>query len=108
MAAHLLITACLIAEPHTCSEIEVPGVVLEDVVSCSHKSHDIVEKWQNDHKDQYLAIAAKCLKVSLDNPAASNASGANAGGAKDGASGGSNGEPAAKPDDSSKTEPTQQ
>ncbi len=107
MAAHLLITACLIAEPHTCSEIEVPGVVLEDVVSCSQKSHGIVEKWQNDHKDQYLAIAAKCLKAS-DNPAASNASGANAGGAKDSASGGSNGEAGAKPSDPSKTEPTQQ
>jgi hypothetical protein len=107
MAAHLLITACLIAEPHTCSEIEVPGVVLEDVVSCSQKSHDIFVNWQNDHKDQYLAIAAKCLLVPSDNPAASSAPGANAGGANDNPSGGSNGE-AAKPDDSSKTEPAQQ
>ncbi len=106
MAAHLLITACLIAEPHTCSEIEVPGVVLEDVVSCSQKSHDIVTKWQDEHKDQYLAIAAKCLKAELDNPAGSNASGANAGGAND--SGGANGEAGAKPSDASKTEPTQQ
>jgi hypothetical protein len=107
MAAHLLITACLIAEPHTCSEIEVPGVVLEDVVSCSQKSHAIVEKWQDDHKDQYLAIAAKCLKASSDNPPAANAPGADAGGANDSASGGANGEAATKPGDQSKTEPAQ-
>jgi len=108
MAAHLLITACLIAEPHTCSEIEVPGVVLEDVVSCSHKSRDIVTKWQDEHKDQYLAIASKCLKAAADTPAPASAAGTSAGGTNDSSSGGANGEAAAKPDQPSKTEPTQQ
>ena len=66
MAAHLVIVACLVAEPHTCSEIPVPELVLEDVVSCNYKSREMSEKWQADHKDQYLVIATKCIKAEDD------------------------------------------
>lgn len=63
MAAHLIVVACLIAEPHTCSEIPVPDVTLADVVSCTHEAREISKKWQADHKDQYLVIATKCVKA---------------------------------------------
>jgi hypothetical protein len=63
MAAHLIIVACLVAEPHTCSEIPVPDMTLEDVISCNHQARELSEKWQTDHKDQYLVIATKCVKA---------------------------------------------
>ena len=63
MAAHLIIVACLVAQPHTCSEIPVPDVTLEDVISCNHQARELSEKWQTDHKDQYLVIATKCVKA---------------------------------------------
>jgi hypothetical protein len=63
MAAHLVIIACLVAEPHTCSEIPVPEMVYEDVVSCNGTAKEKSEAWQIDHKD-YLVIATKCAKES--------------------------------------------
>jgi hypothetical protein len=63
MAAHFIVIACLIAEPHTCSEIQVPEAAVEDVISCNHQARQLSEKWQADHKDQYLVIATKCVKA---------------------------------------------
>jgi hypothetical protein len=105
MAAHLIIVACLVAEPHTCSEILVPDVTLEDVISCNHQARELSEKWQTDHKDQYLVIATKCVK------AEENASG-NAPSGDTGKSGESGAAPengnANKPDESGKTDTPQQ
>lgn len=62
MAAHLVIIACLVVEPHTCSEIPVSETILEDVVSCAGKAREMSEQWQTEHKDKYLVIASKCAK----------------------------------------------
>ena len=61
MAVHLVIIACLVAEPHTCSEIPVTEAVYEDVMSCNGTAKQKSEAWQKDHKD-YLVIATKCAK----------------------------------------------
>jgi len=66
MAAQLVIIACLIVEPHTCSEIPVPELTSSDVVSCNATARANSEKWQNDHKDQYLVIATKCARAPDD------------------------------------------
>jgi hypothetical protein len=63
MAAHFVVIACLIAPPNTCSEIPVPEVVVEDVIACNRQARELSEKWQADHKDQYLVIATKCVKA---------------------------------------------
>ncbi|MBK5197145.1 MAG: hypothetical protein JJE37_02570 [Methyloceanibacter sp.] len=62
MAAHLVIIACLVAEPHTCSEIPLPDVSFEDVLVCNGQARAKSEEWQGQHKDEYLVIATKCLK----------------------------------------------
>ncbi len=62
MAAHLVIIACLVAEPHTCSEVSLPEVTFEDVMSCNGVARAKSEEWQGQHKDEYLVIATKCLK----------------------------------------------
>jgi hypothetical protein len=93
MAAHLIIIACLVAEPHTCSEIPVPQVTSEDVVSCNSTSREKSEKWQAEHKDQYLVIATKCVKVASDDAATGDAA---------------KGNDAGKPDDSGKADAPQQ
>src|SRR5262249_47042865 len=77
MAAHFIVIACLIAEPHTCSEIQVPEAAVEDVISCNHQARQLSEKWQADHKDQYLVIATKCVRAEDTQPA--NAPGRNGG-----------------------------
>jgi hypothetical protein len=93
MAAHLIIIACLVAEPHTCSEIPVPEVTSEDVVSCNSTSREKSEKWQAEHKDQYLVIATKCVKAESDDAATGDAA---------------KGNDAGKPDDSGKADAPQQ
>jgi len=62
MAAHLVLIACLAAEPHTCQEIPLLEVVSEDVVSCTATSRAKSEEWQKAH-DDYLVIATKCIKT---------------------------------------------
>jgi hypothetical protein len=62
MAAHLVLIACLVAEPHTCQEIALPEVTFEDVVSCNGNARAKSEAWQGQHKDEYLVIATKCIK----------------------------------------------
>jgi hypothetical protein len=61
MAVHLVLIACLAAEPHTCQEIALPDVVSEDVVQCTGLAKAKSEEWQAQHKD-YLVIATKCAK----------------------------------------------
>ena len=97
MAAHLIVVACLIAEPHTCSEIPVSDVTLADVVSCTHESRGLSEKWQADHKDQYLVIATKCVKAE-DSPAANAPS----------SDGGKTGESSAAPSSGEANKPAEQ
>jgi hypothetical protein len=105
MAAHLIIVACLVAEPHTCSEIPVPDITLDDVISCSHQARELSQKWQADHKDQYLVIATKCLKA--DEGATGKAPSGDAG--KTGESGAApNGGDATKPDEAGKSDTPQQ
>ena len=79
MAAQFIIIACLIAEPHTCSEIPVPEATVEDVIGCNHKARELSEKWQDDHKDQYLVIATKCIKAASEGAPAGNAPGSDTG-----------------------------
>jgi len=62
MAAHLVLIACLVAEPHTCQETALPEVTFEDVVSCNGNARAKSEEWQGQHKDEYLVIATKCIK----------------------------------------------
>ena len=61
MAAHLVLIACLAAEPHTCQEIPLLEVTFEDVVSCTALSKAKSDEWQKQH-DDYLVIAVKCVK----------------------------------------------
>ena len=97
MAAHFIVIACLIAEPHTCSEIQVPEAAVEDVISCNHQARQLSEKWQADHKDQYLVIATKCVKAE-DNPAANAPS----------SDSGKRGEPGAAPSSGEANKPAEQ
>ena len=62
MAAHLVLIACLVAEPHTCQEIALPEVTFEDVVNCNGNARAKSEEWQGQHKAEYLVIATKCIK----------------------------------------------
>jgi hypothetical protein len=62
MAAHLVLIACLVAEPHTCQELALPEATFEDVVSCNGHARAKSEEWQGQHKDEYLVIATKCIK----------------------------------------------
>ncbi len=61
MAAHLVLIACLAAEPHTCQEIPLLEMTSEDVVSCTAVSKAKSDEWQKQHAD-YLVIGAKCVK----------------------------------------------
>jgi hypothetical protein len=68
-------------------------VTSEDVVSCNSTSREKSEKWQAEHKDQYLVIATKCVKAASDDAATGDAA---------------KGNDAGKPDDSGKADAPQQ
>ena len=49
--AHLILVTCLIAAPHTCSEVSVPSSAPEDVVTCIRQAETDANKWQGDNLD---------------------------------------------------------
>jgi len=59
--AHLVLVTCLMAAPHTCSEVSVPSSAPDDVVTCIRQAETDTNKWQGDNPD-YSVIGWRCAK----------------------------------------------
>jgi hypothetical protein len=59
--AHLVLITCLIAAPHTCSEVSVPSSEPADVVTCIRQGETDADKWLGDNTE-YSVIGWRCVK----------------------------------------------
>jgi hypothetical protein len=59
--AHLVLITCLIAAPHTCSEVKLQSSAPDDVVTCIRQGETDANKWQGDNPE-YSVLGWRCVK----------------------------------------------